>query len=71
MTKAIFHFATTKTQTGFAWSVSEMTTSPTPFENGLYAKSRVIKSGQTQTRAQATGAAKRWTLFLRKGGKIA
>jgi hypothetical protein len=52
-------FRTNQTKTGFNWAVVAI-------EYGQ--PETILKSGTASTRAKATGAAKRWTLFFRRGG---
>lgn len=59
-------FSTTQTTAGFAWSVTR-----TIWDANLgRAVTTTLKSGNRPTRAQATGAAKRWVLFFRRGGQV-
>lgn len=54
-------WTTTKTEAGYLWHV---------YEFGYQTK-RLLKSGRCGTRAQATGAAKRWTLHFKALQRIA
>lgn len=59
-------FTTTKTASGFAWTITETVWS----DHLARAVTTIVQSGVRPTRAQAMGAAKRWVLFFRRGGKI-
>lgn len=61
-----FSRTTTKTANGFDWAVSRVEWC----EVAGRAITTVLKSGSTNTRAKAEGAAKRWILFFRRGGSI-
>ena len=60
-----FGYSTTKTPAGFGWSVHR-TEWNADLQRGV---STVLKSGTLPTRARATGQARRWTLFFRRGGQ--
>lgn len=55
---------TTQTEAGFTWSVTQTTW------QADRANTVTLKAGRATTRAQATGAAKRWVLFFRRGGSL-
>ena len=57
---------TTQTDQGFNWSIVRTEWNA---EIGR-ATCTTIKAGASATRAQATGAAKRWVLFFRRGGNL-
>jgi hypothetical protein len=61
-----YGFQTTKTAQGFVWGVTR-----TEWNEELgRAVTTLLKSGLAPTRAKATGIAKRWTLFFRRGGAL-
>jgi len=60
-----YTFRTTKTATGFRAEVNEMTS----FKNGRGEWMQTfctVKRARFQTRASATGYAKKWTLYFRQ-----
>jgi hypothetical protein len=59
-------FNTTQTANGFNWSVTRIEWS----EELGRSITTVLKAGTKPTRAQATGAAKKWVLFFRRGGSL-
>lgn len=61
-----YGFTTTKTAAGFTWAI---TATEWNAELGK-AVTTTLKAGASATRAQATGAAKRWVLFFRRGGSL-
>lgn len=61
-----YGWTTTKNEAGFTWAVTSTEWSE-ELGRGV---SKVLKSGSVATRAKASGAAKRWVLFFRRGGAI-
>jgi hypothetical protein len=57
---------TTQTETGFTWAITLTTWNA---DLGR-ATTSTIKAGASPSRARATGAAKRWVLFFRRGGSL-
>jgi hypothetical protein len=64
MKNTFYSWNTKKTQTGFKWTVSEITKRNTVNKNGKYADSKVIKEGFRSTRAQSKGIATKWVKHL-------
>lgn len=69
-TRRVFSWSTTKTAEGFGFRVYQVISSNTPDANGHYAAFVDVKTGTAATRAQASGAAKRWAKFFRNGGVV-
>jgi hypothetical protein len=66
-----FSWSTTKKEDGsYGYRVYEIVASTTPNAEGHYAEFVTLKTGTRPTRPQASRAAKRWTKFLRDGGKV-
>lgn len=59
-----FTWSTTKEQSGFRFSVYQVTVLDAPNAKGLYAESKLVKTDVLPTRARATLKAKQWKRYL-------
>lgn len=57
---------TRQTQDGFKWAITQTVWS----DEAGRAVTTTLKAGMAPTRARATGLARRWVLFFRRGGSL-
>lgn len=61
-----YGWKTTKAANGFEWNLYKIEWS----EELQHGVTTVLKAGISKTRAQASGIAKKWVLYARKGGEV-
>jgi len=64
MSNVIYSWHTTKTETGFAYTIHKLTNRETPDSRGHYCDTTLVHSGSASSRAIATRQAKKWKMYF-------